>query len=205
MAYNFYFDYYRLIYFLIAVFTGFFFVGLIITVVSIVGLWHVFQKAKEPGWAAIIPFYNQYVLFKITWGEGIMFLLQLVPLVGLVFTIITNLKLAQAFGKSIWFALGLIFLNPIFLCILGFDSRSKYLGVPGREGEYTDPGAYHNTYSQPRQTTYRRSEQCDRYFYQQPSQEDTQQTATGFAKYCSSCAAPLLEGARFCSQCAKSV
>ena len=39
---------------------------LIFAVVLIIANWKIFSKAGEPGWAAIVPFYNQYVLFKIT-------------------------------------------------------------------------------------------------------------------------------------------
>lgn len=41
-------------------------VYLAVAVLGIVAMWKIFEKAGEPGWAAIIPFYNLYVLFKIT-------------------------------------------------------------------------------------------------------------------------------------------
>lgn len=31
----------------------------------IVAMWKVFAKANQPGWAAIVPFYNVYVLLKV--------------------------------------------------------------------------------------------------------------------------------------------
>lgn len=43
---------------------------LAICVVMIVANWKLFTKAGEPGWAAIIPFYSNYVLFKIAFGNG---------------------------------------------------------------------------------------------------------------------------------------
>lgn len=103
--------------------------SLAVAVLGIVAMWKIFEKAGEPGWAAIIPFYNVYVLFKITWGNGWKFLFLLIPIANLVFAIITMVKLAKAFGKSGGFAVGLIFLSIIFYCILAFDS-STYLGVP---------------------------------------------------------------------------
>ena len=103
--------------------------SLAISVLAIIALWKIFEKAGEPGWAAIIPFYNLYVLFKITWGNGWKFLLMLIPIANIVFAIITMVKLAKAFGKSGGFAVGLIFLSIIFYCILAFD-QSQYLGVP---------------------------------------------------------------------------
>lgn len=105
------------------------FFGLAVAVLAIIGMWKIFEKAGEPGWAAIIPFYNTYVLFKITWGNGWMFLLLLVPIANVVIYIITMVKLARAFNRSGGFAVGLIFLGVIFYCILGFDS-SSYIGVP---------------------------------------------------------------------------
>ncbi|MBP8640193.1 MAG: zinc-ribbon domain-containing protein [Oscillospiraceae bacterium] len=60
----------------------FIFIGIIsiaIGVLTIVALWKLFEKAGEPGWAALIPFYNAYVLFKISWGNGWFFLLSVVP------------------------------------------------------------------------------------------------------------------------------
>ena len=40
-------------------------VSLIIAILTIIGLWKVFEKAGEAGWKAIIPVYNAYILFKI--------------------------------------------------------------------------------------------------------------------------------------------
>ena len=104
-------------------------VYLAVMVLGIIAMWKIFEKAGEPGWAAIIPFYNLYVLFKITWGNGWKFLFLLIPIANVVFAIITMVKLAKAFGKSGGFAVGLIFLSIIFYCILAFDS-STYIGVP---------------------------------------------------------------------------
>ena len=104
-------------------------VYLALAVLGIVAMWKIFEKAGEPGWAAIIPFYNLYVLFKITWGNGWKFLFLLIPIANFVFAIITMVKLAKAFGKSGGFAVGLIFLSIIFYCILAFGD-AQYIGVP---------------------------------------------------------------------------
>ncbi len=101
---------------------------LAVAVFSIVIMWRIFEKAGEHGWAAIIPFYQNYVLFKITWGQGWLFLLLFLPIVNIVTCIITMIKLAKAFDKSGAFAVGLIFLNIIFLAILAFG-KARYSGV----------------------------------------------------------------------------
>lgn len=86
----------------------------------IVAMWKVFTKAGKPGWAAIIPFYNTYTLFDMVYGDGCKFLFLLVPFYNIYISIKLYIDLASAFGKSGGFVVGLIFLNPIFMCILGF-------------------------------------------------------------------------------------
>ncbi len=105
-------------------------VCLAIAAIGIIAQWKIFAKAGKPGWAAIIPFYNLYVLFEITWGNGILFLLMLIPFVNFIILIITMVKLAKAFGKSGGFAAGLIFLSFIFMLILAFG-KDQYIGVDG--------------------------------------------------------------------------
>ncbi len=106
--------------------TGF---SIFASILGIIAMWKIFTKAGEPGWAAIIPFYNVYTLFKITWGSGWKFLLLLIPIANIIIMIITEVKLAKAFGKSNGFAVGLVLLSTIFMLILAFGS-SEYKGVP---------------------------------------------------------------------------
>ena len=108
---------------LFAALGGMWIVTMIVAVVSIVAMWKLFKKAGKPGWASIIPIYNTYTLFDIVYpGHGIKFLLMLIPFVNIYIGIKCYIDLAKAFGKSGAYVLGLIFLNPIFMCILGFDS-----------------------------------------------------------------------------------
>lgn len=107
--------------------TVYYILALAMAVVTLIGLWKMFTKAGKPGWAAIIPFYSQYCQFEISWGNGWLFLLTLIPCVGFVVTIIMWIKMAKAFGQGTGFGLGLVFLNPIFTMILGFGS-SQYIG-----------------------------------------------------------------------------
>ena len=41
-------------------------ISLAISILTIIALWKIYAKANEPGWAALIPYYNQYVLYKIS-------------------------------------------------------------------------------------------------------------------------------------------
>ena len=100
-----------------------------ILVVTIIGMWKVFEKAGYAGWKSIIPFYNMYIITEISGQNGWLFLLSFIPFVGtLIWSIMVSIKIAPAFGKSTAFAIGLIFLTPIFYCILGFGDAKYTLG-----------------------------------------------------------------------------
>jgi hypothetical protein len=103
-------------------------------VLEIAALWQVFVKAGQPGWAAIIPIYNYYIILKIVGRPAwwLAFLLALIiPFVGwiavFVIGIIVLIDLSKSYGKGSGFAVGLILLEPIFMPILGFGS-STYRG-----------------------------------------------------------------------------
>lgn len=105
----------------------FLFISLAVGILVLAAQWKLYKKTGEHGWAAIIPFYSQYVLVKITWGNGWMFLFYLVPIGNVIFAIATNIKLARVFGKGGGYAVGLIFLPVIFLPMLAFGS-AQYEG-----------------------------------------------------------------------------
>lgn len=96
------------------------------TILQIVAKWAIFEKADEPGWAAIVPFYGNYVFHYITWGNGWWFLTSFVPGISFVVKVITMVKLSCSFDKNSVFTLGLMLYPPIFLAILGFDD-SEYI------------------------------------------------------------------------------
>lgn len=102
-------------------------VALVVFVIA--GGWKVYTKAGQPGWAVIVPIYNLYILTKIIGRPWWWLLLCLVPLVNFVIIVIMYIDLAKAFGKGIGFGIGLVLLNPIFNCILGFGDAT-YKGAP---------------------------------------------------------------------------
>lgn len=102
-------------------------VVLVVAVISLVGLWKIFVKAGKPGWGAIIPIYNMYCLFEMSFGTGWLFLLCFVPCVNAVIMIIMWIKLAQAFGKGAGYGIGILFLPVVFLPMLGFGD-AQFIG-----------------------------------------------------------------------------
>lgn len=103
---------------------------LVIIVLLIAGMWKTFQKAGQPGWAAIVPIYSTYILLKIAGRPGWWLLLYLVPIVNLVIHIMVAIDVAKAFGKSDAFGVvGLWLFSFIGFPMLGFGSDT-YKGVP---------------------------------------------------------------------------
>ena len=127
-------------------------VGLIMMVLIMIATWKIFTKAGEKGWKCLIPVYGTYIQYKFTWSslQGILFLvavllarvltgvfesgtvmysIAIIPSVyAAVVALMQTHKLSKSFGHGIGFTLGLIFLNPIFLMILGFEKNSEYVG-----------------------------------------------------------------------------
>lgn len=99
----------------------------LLPVLFIIAFWKLFAKAGEAGWKSLVPFLNLYILYKISWGKGILFLLGFIPFVNIIIYFMTMLKLGDAFEKKLPFKLGLLFLPNVFMLILGFD-HSEYLG-----------------------------------------------------------------------------
>lgn len=79
-------------------------------IIYIVAWWKVYEKAGQPGWAAIIPFYNLYVLMQIAGRPGWWFILYLIPLVNIVVSLLVAIDLGKSFGKDTVFSVLLLWL-----------------------------------------------------------------------------------------------
>jgi hypothetical protein len=106
-----------------------------IAIFLIAAQWRVFAKAGQPGWAAIIPIYNVYVMTKIAGKPGIWTLLMFIPLVNIIFAIWLINMISKSFGHDEGFTVGLVLLGIVFWPILGFG-KSKYQGPYGNPDEY---------------------------------------------------------------------
>ena len=97
------------------------------TVLVFVGAWKTFAKAGQPGWGAIIPIYNVYLMCLIAGRPGWWTILFFIPLVNIVISVMIAIEMAHNFGKGTGFGVGLFLLGFIFYPILGFGS-ARYLG-----------------------------------------------------------------------------
>ncbi len=118
-------------------------------VVTIVGLWKTLTKAGLPGWAAIIPFYNEYNVVKMSnrptyffWAILGCTLFSWIPLLGFlliigafVLWVFIALDIAANFGQGTGFAILLIIFPWIMFLILGFGSATyNRIAAPGSAG-----------------------------------------------------------------------
>jgi hypothetical protein len=111
--------------------------GLAISVLLIVANWMVFEKAGQAGWKSIIPIYSTVVQLKIIGKSPWLALLYLLLFVGfLILVIMIGIGMARSFGRSGWFAVGLILLPIVFYPILAFGD-SKYIGPGGQASPET--------------------------------------------------------------------
>jgi len=109
---------------------------LAITVVVVAGFWKTFEKAGEPGWAAIIPIYNLYVLVKISGNEWWWLILFFIPIVNILAQAKISINIADKFDQGILFGLGLMLLSFIFYPILGFGSYQYQDATPSADASF---------------------------------------------------------------------
>jgi hypothetical protein len=108
-------------------------IDLALSLFMIITFWRIFEKAHAPGWGILVPFYNFYLFLKIAglsgwWMLGI-FVSVFIPFIGMIIPLVSalliSLGIARGFGKSVPFALGLLFLPLIFYPILAY-SKAEY-------------------------------------------------------------------------------
>jgi hypothetical protein len=98
-------------------------IGFVFYVLIVVALWKVFSKAGYPGWLAIIPIVNAFILVKVAGFSAWLGLLYLIPIVNIVFYIIVALRVGKAFGHGAVFSIFLLWIfSFVGYLILGFGS-----------------------------------------------------------------------------------
>ncbi len=111
--------------------------------------WYVLQIIAR--WNALIPFYNSYTQYELTWSVSMFWLVIALSLAGGILNSLigggliraiagimafaamiieypmANHKLSKSFGHGVGFTIGLLLFESIFMLILGFG-KSEYIG-----------------------------------------------------------------------------
>ncbi|MDO4468033.1 MAG: DUF5684 domain-containing protein [Bacillota bacterium] len=124
----------------------------------VLGKAFIFKKMNVEMWKSLIPIYSDYILFKKVWNTKMFMVELLSTVAGgvalavaqtlghttaasllvgssmvfgavsIVISIAVLAKLAKAFGHGFGYTLGLMFLQPVFMPVLGFNN-SQYQGA----------------------------------------------------------------------------
>ncbi|MBI1227477.1 MAG: hypothetical protein GC192_19755 [Bacteroidetes bacterium] len=95
----------------------------------IISFWKIFEKAGQPGWAAIVPIYNLVIWSDIIKKPGWWALYMLIPYIGIIWQVWATNLLVKKFGKDEGFTVGCIFLPFVFWPILAFGD-AKFQDAP---------------------------------------------------------------------------
>lgn len=169
-----------------------FLIAIAALVVIIIGEVKLFQKAGKPGWAAIVPFYNTYVLVEIAGLNWWYFLIAIsgtiISLLGIDGLAPVAMIAARAVNFFIFYNLGKkfkkdpttygvlgIFFPGILAAVLGFSKEAQYDSsvVVSPNGPIDD--------------------------------KKTTNTTTEPERFCLGCGQKLKPGAGFCENCGKKV
>jgi len=96
-------------------------------ILSIVGLWAIFEKAGQKGWIILIPFYNLYIWLKIIKKPLWWYLFLLIPFINVFVVLLMIVEIAKCFGKYGLGAQALAVIFPFaYLPYLGFSKTEHY-------------------------------------------------------------------------------
>ena len=104
------------------------------TVAVLAGYWLMFEKAGEPGWAAIVPIYNVWVMVRISDNEWYWFLGMLIPLLNFFVAAKVFVDLAGEFGQGLLFGIATWILPFLMVPLLGFGDYQYDSGGGGAGG-----------------------------------------------------------------------
>jgi hypothetical protein len=102
--------------------------GLVGYALLVIGLWPTLVKAGLPGWGALIPLYNLYLICKLAGVSGFYVLLLFVPLIDLFVVIWLAFRVSSAFGHGFLMAFfGLFLFSPIGFWVIGYGGSTYRL------------------------------------------------------------------------------
>jgi Family of unknown function (DUF5684) len=111
------------------------FIGIVLLIGLIVlmfaSMWKLYELAGKPGWASIVPIYNQLTVLEIVGKPWWWILLMIIPYVGIIWSIWAFNLFIKSFGKTEGYTIACFFLPFIFLPMLAFNKDTQFVGLNG--------------------------------------------------------------------------
>ncbi len=105
-------------------------ISLLLVILPAPGLYGMFRKAGVPGWKALIPFYNTWVMQEISGRPKHWVFWQLIPIAGWFITLGIIIEFVKPFGKFKFYEHALASLAGVaYLPYIGFNKKDKFLGL----------------------------------------------------------------------------
>ncbi|MCX6231770.1 MAG: signal peptidase I [Bacteroidetes bacterium] len=102
--------------------------SLVFFILTLTGLWKLFEKAGVPGWNVLIPFYNFYVWLKIINKPLWWYIFILVPFINVFTILLMIVELVKCYKKFGLLEQAVAALLPfIYLPYLGFNKKEEYV------------------------------------------------------------------------------
>jgi len=104
-------------------------IALIFFVLPSIGAYLLFKKAGEPGWKALIPIYNTFVMLRIANRPLYWFFLQFIPVVGWFISLGILIEFIKVFGKFKFYQHALtVFSAGLYFLYVGLNKKDKFVG-----------------------------------------------------------------------------
>ena len=101
---------------------------LLFFVLSLAGLWGIFEKSGYKGWMSIVPFYNLYIWLRIIKKPLWWYIFLLIPFINVFVILLMTVEICKCFKKYDLGAQALGVLFPFaYLPYLGFSKKESYL------------------------------------------------------------------------------
>ena len=105
-------------------------IALVLFILPSFGAYLLFKKAGQPGWKALVPVYNTYVMLRISQRPVYWFFLQFIPVMGWFITLGILIEFIKVFGKFRFYEHALtVFTLGLYLIYPGLDPKTKYVGA----------------------------------------------------------------------------
>lgn len=98
-------------------------IGVLIGFVFNYSVQAMFIKAGEPWWGYYVPFYGNYILYKISMGNGWLFLTSIIPIVGWIIALMAVYHLGKKFYKN---GILTVLFPYVMIPIIAFDKNTEY-------------------------------------------------------------------------------